>query len=251
MIQGIYGIFSFLFSAASRAFTNLAWLLGPFLLLALAMHFAASSLQKSLVMLLGRRAYLAILGWLSVSLHEIGHAVMCLVFFHRIKKIRLFDPDPAGKRLGFVQHSYNPGNPFQTAGNLFIALGPVFAGTALIYLAARFVLPQNIFSPLAAFSISPEAFASPAGAWGLAGDGAKALAGFLARLFTVDNLASWRLWAFLYLALAGGGAASLSLADIRNGLAGLFMPSAWHGACRTAFSPRLEGPWARPAHCFL
>jgi hypothetical protein len=93
----------------------------------------------------------------------------------------------------------------------------------VVYLAAYFVLPKSVFSPLAGFAISPDAFTTTAGAFGLAGDGAKALAGFLARLFTADNLASWRLWAFLYLVLAGGGAASLSLADIRNGLAGLFM----------------------------
>ncbi|MDI6796778.1 MAG: hypothetical protein QMD09_07530 [Desulfatibacillaceae bacterium] len=223
MTEGILNIIAFLLSAAFRAIANMGSLLGPFLLLALFMHLAASSLQKSLVALLGRRAYLALLGWLSVSLHEIGHAVMCLVFFHRIKEIRLFDPDPAGKRLGFVTHSYNPKNPFQAAGNLFIALGPVFIGTALIYLAAYFVLPKTAFSHLAGFAIGPDAFRTAAGAFGLAGDGAKALAGFLGAFLTVDNLASWRFWAFLYLVLAGGGAASLSLADIQNGLAGLLM----------------------------
>lgn len=95
-------------------------------------------------MLMGKRAGRSF--WLVTSLvgapvHELGHAIACLVFAHRIENIRLL-PTRAGMPL--VDHSYNRRNPYAVFGNLWIGLGPIFAGLAVILLVLYWVYPDSL-----------------------------------------------------------------------------------------------------------
>ncbi len=76
---------------------------------------------------------------IGTPVHEIGHAIMCLIFGHRITEMKLYEPDEQTGVLGYVSHTYNPRNWYQQFGNLFIGLGPIFSGlgviTAVLFLA--------------------------------------------------------------------------------------------------------------------
>src|SRR6185437_12024785 len=74
-----------------------------------------------------------------VAIHELGHAFFCLIFRHKIVKMKLFSPQSDGT-LGYVQHSYNPASTYQKFGNFFIGTGPIWFGTLLVYLIARLTL---------------------------------------------------------------------------------------------------------------
>ncbi len=65
---------------------------------------------------------------LSVPLREAGHAMMAVLFLHRVEDMRLLDLRAADGEFGFVEHSYNPRNPVALLGNFFYALGPVAVG---------------------------------------------------------------------------------------------------------------------------
>ncbi len=95
-------------------------------------------------MLMGKRAGRSF--WLATSflgtpVHEGGHALMCLLFAHRIEKIRLF-PTKAGGAL--VEHSYDRRNPWAAFGNLWIGLGPIFSGLAVILAVLYWVYPCSL-----------------------------------------------------------------------------------------------------------
>ena len=74
-------------------------------------------------------------------IHELGHALMCILFGHRITDMSLWQPRSKDGNLGFVTHAYKKRNPYHVLGNLFIAVGPVFSGLAVIILALRLGFP--------------------------------------------------------------------------------------------------------------
>ena len=110
----------------------------------LASGLAVEVCYRLFYLLLGRRAgrfFWLITSWLGTPLHELGHAVMCLLFAHRIERIRLF---PSKRGGAMVEHSYNRKNPYATFGNLWIGLGPVFSGLAVILAVLWIVCPVSM-----------------------------------------------------------------------------------------------------------
>lgn len=94
--------------------------------------------------LMGRRAgrvFWFATSWLGTPVHELGHALMCLLFGHRIERMRLF-PNRAG--VAMVQHTYNRKNIYATMGNVFIAIGPIFTGLFVILSVLSLVYPVSL-----------------------------------------------------------------------------------------------------------
>jgi hypothetical protein len=83
-----------------------------------------------------------ITGIIGTPIHELGHAFMCLIFRHKVKKIKLFNFN-GGDILGYVNHSYNKNNIYHRIGNLFIAIGPIFSGIFVIFLSLYFFMPDS------------------------------------------------------------------------------------------------------------
>lgn len=80
-------------------------------------------------------------------IHELSHALFCVIFGHKINEIKLFQIDTDSGVLGYVDHSYNRRNVYQMIGNYFIGIAPIICGTLIIYLATRFLLP-NAYSEI-------------------------------------------------------------------------------------------------------
>ncbi|MBE6602662.1 MAG: hypothetical protein E7637_09220 [Ruminococcaceae bacterium] len=72
---------------------------------------------------------------IGTPIHELGHALMCPLFAHKITKIQLWSPRAKNGVYGFVEHTYNPKNPWARLGNLFIGLGPIFSGLGVVVLS--------------------------------------------------------------------------------------------------------------------
>lgn len=73
-------------------------------------------------------------------IHELSHALMAIIFGHRIKKIQLFQSGNDG-RLGYVEHQWNTRSVYQSVGVFFIALAPLCTAFLLIaFLQHRFKL---------------------------------------------------------------------------------------------------------------
>ena len=79
---------------------------------------------------------------IGTPIHELSHAILCLVFGHKVTELALFKPGQDGT-LGYVMHSYQPRNPWHIIGNFFIGIAPIFGGVATIALATYFILPDG------------------------------------------------------------------------------------------------------------
>ncbi len=96
--------------------------------------------------LLGRRIGRAF--WYATALpgapvHEVGHAVMCLLFAHRIEELHLLPRRGSPAR---VEHSYHRRNPWAAMGTVWIGLGPLFSCLAVMLAVLYFLFPQTLLS---------------------------------------------------------------------------------------------------------
>ena len=80
---------------------------------------------------------------IGTPVHELGHAMMCLLFGHKIKRIQLWSPTHTNGVYGFVEHSYNRKNPWARLGSLFIGVGPIFSGLAVTVLTLALCFPDQ------------------------------------------------------------------------------------------------------------
>ena len=196
-------------------------LLVPGLVLAYLMNVVAGRVEHLAYQLMGRRIFLFIFGWLGTMIHELGHAVMCLVFGHRIKEMVLFDPSKAHQHLGYVQHSYNPRNPYHLIGNFFIGIGPIVFGVIVIYAAGWLLLSEHFLASFQAISYDHRVLTNLDAFYRLGQQLLAALERFSALFVTSENLGRWQFYLFLYILFSVGSSIKLSKADIRGAFSGL------------------------------
>ena len=114
----------------------------PWLAVAFVMQLLSNSIRKSLAKIFGIQGYIYLTAP-GVMIHEIGHAVFCLIFRHKILEMKLFSPEEDGS-LGYVNHSYNPNSFYQRIGNFFIGTGPIWFGVAVLCLISWLLLQNEM-----------------------------------------------------------------------------------------------------------
>lgn len=91
-------------------------------------------------MLNGRLIYTS--AWIGIPVHELSHALCCVLFGHKIQRIVLFNPDRRGT-LGYVAHSYDNRQLWKVLGNFLIGIAPLFGGLSCIYLLTLLLLEDS------------------------------------------------------------------------------------------------------------
>jgi len=91
---------------------------------------------------------LLITGWIGTPIHEISHLIAALVSGHHIEEVKLFKPNPRTGSLGYIIHTYDPDNFYQSIiGNTLIPIAPFFGGALAIYAVTYFLIPNfSIYS---------------------------------------------------------------------------------------------------------
>ncbi len=88
----------------------------------------------------GRKIVLAT-GIIGTPVHELSHALMCLLFGHKIVEMKLWIPGAPDGALGYVSHTWNKKNPYQVFGKLFIGIGPILGGMGVLTLIMWLCFP--------------------------------------------------------------------------------------------------------------
>jgi hypothetical protein len=109
--------------------------------------------RRSIVRL-GRAGYRAIIitGVVGTPVHELGHAIACFVFGHKIVEICLYQPNSDDGTLGYVSHSFNPKSIYQQIGNFFIGIAPILFGCAVLIGLMALMLPDIFGQIMAGFN---------------------------------------------------------------------------------------------------
>jgi hypothetical protein len=176
-------------------------------------QFSYKSLEKSFG---NKGTYLV--AWLGTPVHELGHVLFCLIFRHKIAEVRFFKPDPVTGTLGYVYHKWDPKNPWQILGNFFIGIGPMVLGCAVLFALFCFLIPDSsrVWDSILTKTneIDSYSIGSYFGVWQVS-----ALA-MVKLIFTAENLAGWRFWVFIYLAICVSANIRLSWSDVKHTLRG-------------------------------
>lgn len=84
---------------------------------------------------------------IGTPIHEASHAIMALIFGHKIHKICWFQVGKDG-RVGYVEHNWNRRSFYQSLGGIFIALAPLGSAFAVIVALYHYMaiprLPQFV-----------------------------------------------------------------------------------------------------------
>jgi hypothetical protein len=158
----------------------------------LAMHWSAQALARQSSQLFGRRLQLFLFGLPGTIVHEGSHVIACVLFGHRVHRVKWFDPSATDGALGSVEHSYDASSAYQRVGTIVIGLAPLLAGAAVLLLAARLLLGVPLV-PLA----------------------------------DLTQVAAWRWALFAYISLSVGGSMHLSASDVRGTWRGVVTLTAW------------------------
>ena len=81
-------------------------------------------------------------GLIGTPIHELSHALMCLIFRHKIEEIKLYQMDDSSGTMGYVSHSYNTKSFYQRIGCFFIGVAPIIGGSLVIHLLMWLLLPE-------------------------------------------------------------------------------------------------------------
>ncbi len=160
---------------------------------------------------------LLVTGIIGTPIHELSHALMCLVFGHKIKDIKLYQPRSNDGTLGYVSHTYNKKNIYHQIGNFFIGTAPVVVGGGLTVLILRFMLPDSFSSIFGEIELLSK---TDIGSFPIV-DFLKFIFYSVKAIFAPENFASWQGWVFLFLAIMISTHMEMSTADIKNSMRGL------------------------------
>jgi len=154
---------------------------------------------------------------IGTPIHETGHALMCLLFGHKIIAIKFFDLNPQNETLGYVQHSFDQHNLYQNMGNFFISLGPIASGSATI-LFLMYWLEPHTFSVLQQMAASAPAAHTT---MDLLTWSRHSMSIVYSGLWNSPSFGSLKYCGFLVLAICISSHIALSKIDLKNAMAGL------------------------------
>ncbi len=152
-----------------------------------------------------------ITGAVGTSVHECAHALFCVIFCHKIHKIKLFQINADDGTLGYVKHSYNHKNIYHKIGNFFIGVAPILVISAILYLLAYLLLPEFLME--LSTSIRAVDFVADFG------DGLLSILSSVPIFFLY--VGTWQWWLFLIVGIFLAIHMTLSKPDIKGALGGM------------------------------
>lgn len=158
-------------------------------------------------------------GFIGTPIHELSHALFCLIFFHKIEEIKLFQMDDKNGVLGYVNHSYNKKNIYQLIGNYFIGIAPIICGTIILYFATRFLLP-TAFGEIGEYLSDLALLQAKGLSWNWFPYIFATLGGMIKAIF-VDITSGFGWWIYILIVFCIALHMNLSGADIKGSLLGL------------------------------
>lgn len=208
-----------LLSVLETSVIQLLYFCGLLIIFGFILGFLERKTSECMQRAFGWRGVLAT-AWIGTPVHELGHAFMCILFGHKITRIKLLDLHSNNGVLGYVENSYNKNNIYQRIGSLFIGIGPFFSGIAALLLSLNFLLPNSlkVFENSLASGMKYDTLNLSLINWSFA-----ASIKLIKSIFVLSNYTKISFWIFLILAFSISAHMALSKPDIKGALDGFIV----------------------------
>ena len=214
-MDNVQSSFNFMVQVVTASLYQFLCLFGFILIFGLLLYFISHSTRKAFSNSGHSKLDVFFTGWIGTPVHEIGHAVFCILFGHRVTDIKLYSPNSQDGTLGYVSHSFNSKSLFQKIGNFFIGTGPILFGSFVLYLLAKFCLPNyRMISEIIA-----KTDLSDSGIFELVkntGSMLKTGISLMVNVFSPENFGKPLFWLFIYLSFCISSHMQLSPPDLRS-----------------------------------
>ncbi|WP_295162099.1 hypothetical protein [uncultured Brachyspira sp.] len=124
----------------SKTIIDLFRLFGSIIIFGFVLYAVSSITRRIFAKTLGSKTEVYITGWIGTPIHELSHALFCLIFRHKINDIKLFNTK--SDTIGYVLHSYDSRSWYQQMGNFFIGVAPIIVGTLIVYFLFALLAPE-------------------------------------------------------------------------------------------------------------
>lgn len=225
-MENVNIVLDFIAQVVMMTVSQLVWLLGLIFVFGLLMFLCARFTRTTYIKScgdFGTKLDVMVTGWIGTPIHELGHALFCVLFRHRIHEIVLYSPNSEDGTLGYVSHTFNENSRYQQIGNFFIGVGPILFGSIVLYALMYYLMPGMILT----FADIEEQGVTLAqditsGNWkNLVGSFFSSLGTISSALFDWRNIFNWKFWVFLYFSFCIASHMELSPPDIKGALSGL------------------------------
>lgn len=219
---------AYLVKVAAVTFVQLFTLFGPGLLLVALLSQLSAYVARQAAQALGRGPYLLLFGGIGTLVHELGHALVALLFGFTIVGFKGFPSNPRDHIQGYVKRVADENSLWKKIGNFFIGIAPILFGTLFVFVALLVLFDRELRAFMSELHILNGA-ALP-GTGNFASQVLTDCAALVAFIFQPAHWLDWRFYLFLYLAFSVGSSIHLSSVDITNASGGFFVLAAlWFG----------------------
>jgi len=133
-MDDVHPSFNFFVQVVTTTLYQFLSLFGFVLIFGLLLYFISRSTRKAFSNSGHSKLDIYFTGWIGTPVHELGHAIFCILFGHRITEIKLYSPNSEDGTLGYVNHSFNSKSFYQRIGCFFIGTGPILFVFFFLYL---------------------------------------------------------------------------------------------------------------------
>ncbi|MDP2685532.1 MAG: hypothetical protein Q8P20_10980 [bacterium] len=188
----------------------------PLFVQVLILYALSRLLDRVVLRQLGKGWYLATM-WPGVMVHELSHALGCLLTFTKIYKINLFKLE--GDTLGSVEHAHIK-NPLT---KIIISTAPLFGVTAAMWGLTILFFPDLYKVHIEGVGIALENFSTFQNFFNFTASYFTQYWDFLKELVVNLNFSEWQTYVFLYLMLTLSSHAAPSKKDLNYTVSGIFV----------------------------
>ncbi len=214
-MDDVHSTYDFFVQVVKTSLYQFFCLFGLILLFGLLLYLISRSTRKAFSNSGHDRLDVFLTGWIGTPVHEIGHAVFCILFGHRITDIKLYSPNSEDGTLGFVKHSFNSKSFYQRIGGFFIGTGPILFGSFILFLLIWFCLPN--YRQISEIISNNEL--SGTGIFDLVKNTGRMFTvavGLFMKVFSPENFGKPSFWLFIYLAFCISSHMQLSPSDLKT-----------------------------------
>ena len=224
-MQTFKDIIYFIAIIFSKTLIDLFRLFGNIIIFGFILYVLSSMTRRIFAKTLGAKTELYITGWIGTPIHELSHALFCIIFNHKINDIKLFTTK--SDTIGYVLHSYDSRSWYQQIGNFFIGVGPIIIGTLIVYFLFLLLAPElkeNIFSVKIDYDKSAEILNTIySGISNIFISILNIFSNIIKNVLVSQSYKKISFWIFIYLSISIASHMELSPADISHAWKGMLV----------------------------